>query len=140
MEKICSKCLQTKDISLFRTYRKRDRPSVYTIALCKPCDNKRAQKVRDKNPDKEKVRRRRKKIREKYGLSWETYQKMILEQNNLCKICGKEEQSQVLSVDHCHGTGKIRGLLCNGCNIGLGGFRDSVTSLEQAIKYLKENT
>ena len=54
----------------------------------------------------------------------------------ICKQCGKKEGS--LSVDHCHDTGGIRGLLCNQCNRALGMFRDSQDLLYKAYKYIKE--
>lgn len=58
-----------------------------------------------------------------------------------CECCG-EIQSNVknLCIDHCHVTGKIRGILCRNCNTGLGFFKDSQIRLLQAIDYLKKNT
>ena len=52
-------------------------------------------------------------------------------------ICGKDEK---LVVDHDHKTGKVRGLLCNHCNRGLGHFRDNVKFLEDAVKYLMDHS
>ena len=52
-----------------------------------------------------------------------------------CIICGAEGK---LVVDHCHKTGRIRGMLCNHCNRGLGHFRDDPTLLEFAAEYLRE--
>lgn len=60
-----------------------------------------------------------------------------MSQNNQCKICGIIPENR-LFVDHCHISGKIRGLLCRDCNIGLGYFRDSEENLAKAIVYLKE--
>ena len=59
----------------------------------------------------------------------------------LCMICGKEEYNfdRRLCVDHDHRTGKIRGLLCTHCNRGLGCFKDEVSNIENAVKYLKED-
>ena len=54
-------------------------------------------------------------------------------QNNNCAICGEEVK---LHVDHCHKTGKIRGLLCRNCNTSLGKFKDSPEILQNAITYL----
>jgi hypothetical protein len=51
-----------------------------------------------------------------------------------CQICGGYQR---LSIDHDHNTGKVRGLLCSPCNIGLGGFKDNPHSLTKAIEYLK---
>lgn len=77
--------------------------------------------------------KRRNKTLSKYGLSTLDYNKMFDEQGGKCKICNKELK---LVVDHCHNTGKIRGLLCNGCNVGLGCFKDDKELLSLAVTYL----
>ena len=60
-------------------------------------------------------------------------------QNNCCAICGKSQnnENRRFAIDHCHKTGKIRGLLCYTCNNGLGSFKDNVIFLLNAINYLK---
>ncbi len=66
------------------------------------------------------------------------YQAMFLQQNGNCAICGTN-QSQLkreLALDHDHATGKLRGLLCDRCNVGLGMFQDNKERLLQAIQYL----
>jgi hypothetical protein len=66
---------------------------------------------------------------------------MCQEQENSCAICGKEEPARrykTFNVDHCHHTGKVRGLLCRQCNMALGGFNDDIGLLEKAILYLKK--
>lgn len=74
-----------------------------------------------------------------YNISIEDYEEMLEEQDNRCAICkrDKNEFIRMLAVDHCHTTGKIRGLLCTNCNAGLGMFRDNRTSLVMAIRYLE---
>ena len=74
-----------------------------------------------------------------YGLTQDDYAKMFEEQNGYCKICKGHaiEFSRRLAVDHCHETGKVRGLLCMFCNTGLGNFKDNIDLLEEAIAYLK---
>jgi hypothetical protein len=57
-------------------------------------------------------------------------------QNGLCKICGADLLVEEACLDHCHKTGLIRGYLCNGCNSGLGQFKESVETLNSAISYL----
>lgn len=52
-----------------------------------------------------------------------------------CDIC---EAVEPLVVDHCHSSGKVRGMLCQHCNRGLGHFRDNTKVMAQAIKYIKE--
>src|SRR5574343_1369234 len=74
----------------------------------------------------------------KYGLSHNDYAKLIDEQGDVCAICGGVDEDKYLAVDHCHDSGKVRGLLCSRCNQGLGSFRDSVFNLKNAIKYLEK--
>jgi hypothetical protein len=61
-------------------------------------------------------------------------------QDYSCAICGKHEDElgYKLRVDHNHDSGKVRGLLCNGCNTSLGHFGDSVDGLQKAIDYLNK--
>jgi Recombination endonuclease VII len=54
-----------------------------------------------------------------------------------CAICGGNRSTRAMAVDHCHDTGRVRGVLCNKCNLALGGFDDSIEMLQKAIKYLK---
>ena len=74
------------------------------------------------------------RIRNRYGITKEEYEKMINDQNNVCVICNNKDK---LVVDHDHITGHVRGLLCNNCNRGLGSFKDNVQILDAAIVYLK---
>jgi hypothetical protein len=75
----------------------------------------------------------------KYGISPMDYETILVSQGGKCAICGIQasECNRRLVVDHSRATGKIRGLLCNGCNIGLGAFLDSEISLLSAIEYLR---
>ncbi|MBL0320503.1 MAG: endonuclease VII domain-containing protein [Alphaproteobacteria bacterium] len=76
-------------------------------------------------------------IERKYGLTQEQHIEKIKEQDNSCAICGKKDEGRVLCVDHDHKTGKVRGLLCTNCNVGLGNLKDSIQILQAAIGYLK---
>jgi DNA-binding sugar fermentation-stimulating protein len=71
-----------------------------------------------------------------YGLTLADFACLLDEQDYLCAVC-KEPGNLV--VDHCHETGQVRGLLCHGCNVGLGYFVDSPTRLRQAAEYLENN-
>jgi len=86
------------------------------------------------NPEKVKEQ----KLRKTYGISLEQYNGMYEKQNGRCAICGthQNELKQMMSVDHCHETNRIRGLLCNKCNRGIGYLRDDVKIVENALKYL----
>ena len=78
--------------------------------------------------------------KKKYGVSPEDYDTMLEEQNNKCKIClvsFTTLKPHNIHVDHCHTTKKVRGLLCNLCNVGLGTFKDNTETLTNAIVYLE---
>ena len=80
-----------------------------------------------------------KKSIEQYGITTEQYSQMCNEQFFRCAICfGISSQNKRLSVDHCHETNLVRGLLCDSCNLGLGSFKDDISRLEGAIAYLRE--
>lgn len=73
-----------------------------------------------------------------YNITPEQFLVLLDKQEGKCAICSREG-GYALHVDHCHKTGTVRGLLCNGCNTGLGKFGDSVKGLEKAIAYLKSS-
>lgn len=79
-------------------------------------------------------------LRRKYGISKAEYDLMAEEQEYVCKICGGNEVYRGLSnliVDHDHATGKVRGLLCEKCNLMLGAARDTPAILRLAAEYLE---
>jgi len=67
-------------------------------------------------------------------MTLEKYNEMYKSQNGKCLICGTKKKQ--LNIDHCHSTGKVRGLLCFKCNVGIGFFKDNIKILKKAIKYL----
>ena len=74
----------------------------------------------------------------RYGLEPGEYDRRLAQQHGHCAICGQPPpQGKQLEVDHCHGLGHVRGLLCGPCNRMLGAARDSIATLEAAIEYLK---
>ncbi len=73
-------------------------------------------------------------LREKYNVTFEEANQ--LNKINVCKICGSTE---MLRIDHCHKTGRVRNKLCHNCNTGLGMFHDDIQTLKNAVEYL-ENT
>lgn len=80
-------------------------------------------------------------LQQSHGLNREKYAEIFHAQEGLCAICRKPEsvKQQRLTVDHCHETGKFRGLLCNRCNRGLGFLGDNEDSLSRALAYLRNN-
>lgn len=93
-------------------------------------------KYRTKSHQKRKNDRRRRN-----GLHWKDYEALLSAQLDCCKICGRHKDffTRKLSVDHCHASGKVRGLLCGPCNTGLGQFQDNTDRMQRAILYLEEN-
>lgn len=79
-----------------------------------------------------------------YGLTWDSYLAMLRNQGDVCAICKNPESTNrvkwvPLNIDHCHKTGRVRGLLCTKCNLGVGNFNDEATRLEEALAYLKRH-
>lgn len=144
--KTCSKCGVEKPKSEF--YARLDLRDGLS-SHCKRCHNIYSEAWRKANPERASVNRLawQKANPEKvktivrrwcYGLDKGNYQRMVREHNNQCGIC-KEQTTKTLHVDHCHTTKKVRGLLCRGCNQGLGNFKDSEIALAAAIEYLRKS-
>lgn len=104
--------------------------------------NKQVAEYRRNNPEKAKNTHWKGRIKRLYGITEEEYNNLLQKQNNTCAICNKVEISKYegilrkLSVDHDHITGKVRGLLCDNCNRGIGHLQEDVDILKQAIKYV----
>ncbi len=100
-----------------------------------------ARDYRRMHPDKHK----RYELKRSFGITWEQYQALLKSQDDVCAICKGSEtvfdpnQSKIrdLALDHDHTTGRIRGLLCQACNQGLGNFRDNIDRLLTAAEYLE---
>lgn len=79
-------------------------------------------------------------IESRYKLTKEEYIEILYAQGGVCGICStvKPGRGSRLHVDHDHKTGKVRGLLCDKCNRGLGYFNDNPGILYSAYEYLCE--
>lgn len=81
-------------------------------------------------------------LRRSYGIAQADYDAMLAAQGGGCAICGKTAEQQkrytnYLHVDHCHATGRVRGLLCDQHNLLLGRFNDDPALLRKAADYLE---
>lgn len=65
--------------------------------------------------------------------------RVVLERERGCEVCGVILAGRELAVDHCHESGKVRGLLCHSCNMGIGQFKDSPELLRKAAVYLEQD-
>lgn len=81
-------------------------------------------------------------IKARYGLTLEQYEKLVSDHNSNCAICGSQNSQALhhkkLHIDHCHKSGKVRGLLCHKCNMMLGFAKDNPDILRKAAQYLEE--
>lgn len=118
--------------------------------VCKPCNRKRVEKTTSKYSAE-----KRAEIAERFkspmyknnimirnfGIGLSEHEKMKNQQGNKCMICSSSfTEALVPNIDHDHSTGKVRGLLCRGCNTGLGMFKDNPTKLQLAIEYLRRTS
>jgi len=120
--RICYRCKVDKPLKEFALDKRAKYGRAYICKICKPLKDKEHRHQRD------------------YNLTPEQLNDLIKSQNNTCKLCPKPLTASNRHIDHNHKTGKVRGLLCAGCNTGLGKFKDDIATLERAILYLKETT
>jgi hypothetical protein len=132
----CYKCKELKDsIEFFKNKRKSNGLHSY----CKAC-NKEATKIASKKYRQDPAKEKNSKLKNRYGITLLGRDQMIADQSGCCAICNIElSTAKVVHLDHCHTSGDVRGVLCQPCNIGLGGFKDSIETLENAIEYLKRH-
>lgn len=138
--KTCYKCNETKPSTDFYN----SRCEIDGLSqLCKKCSKERILA----NPESSKKARRKCHI-QSYGITEADYQAMYQKQGGKCAICEQPETKlnpktgliQLLCIDHCHRTDKVRALLCSECNQGLGKFKDKPDILRRAAVYLEQKT
>lgn len=137
IEPICGDCKQRKNREDFYVDRKL-KNGLHTY--CKDCCKKRASGRYQTNPKKyndtqrdwvknNREKARLHKIKSVYGLTKEQYDSIP----KVCQICFSEEN---LQIDHCHQSGRVRGMLCMKCNRGIGLLKDNPALLDRAAQYL----
>lgn len=138
--KQCVKCLVTKPLSEFSFKRPKNRKPGFQ-PRCKCCAKEDTKEWRQQQSEE---RLKDLYYKRTYGMSVQDFNFLLQQQKHSCKICGKSIVVDGISsnravVDHCHTTGRVRGILCNECNRGLGYFHDNINSLENAIDYLRSD-
>ena len=131
-EKKCSRCKEVKPLSSFS--KDKQHWSGHKSA-CKLCAKSDWAIWKITNADRCKKDDRKRHYIRKYNLDPELATQLVNDRVGVCKICGTVSP---LVVDHCHTTGKVRGLICSHCNSVLGYSRDNTQTLENAINYLKD--
>jgi hypothetical protein len=134
--KRCTKCNLEKTLTEFP---KDNRKPGRLQAQCKKCQNVRISIWRNNNKDKHAATTKRSRVKRQFGLTDEMFHNILASQEFKCAICGTLEPTgkyPVFNVDHCHATGKVRGLLCHHCNTGIGNLKDDPEIVLKALKYL----
>ena len=124
----CSKC---KDIKILNEFHK-DKANKATgyASLCKICKLE---------YDKSKAKHTYgKKLERTFGITIMEYDQMLILQNNKCLLCERDRKSfnKNFAVDHCHSTGKVRGILCGPCNVSIGLIKESSLTAYKMFQYL----
>ena len=144
--RVCPKCNRTLLVSdFYKNIQTKDKLD----SSCKPCQKEYVRDWQKKNKDRfnsyqREWRHRNKekygltskysKVLKKYGLSREEYDKLLAQTH--CTICNADLTERKPALDHCHRTGRLRGILCGQCNRGLGLFYDNPETLKKAAEYL----
>uniref|UniRef100_A0AAU8BB03 Endonuclease VII n=1 Tax=Escherichia phage Baskent_phicoli_1 TaxID=3145031 RepID=A0AAU8BB03_9CAUD len=140
MEKLCRTCHALKPLE---EYHKHKTSKDGRESQCKTCRNKQIMKTRKLRYSKSasfRESKRNETLRKLYGITVDDYEEMFKRQGGVCAICHQPETGNIrMAVDHCHASGKVRGLLCKNCNTALGNLKDSIEILTNAITYLQEN-
>lgn len=155
--KVCNRCKISKS---FDEYHKVTANSDGMQTICKSCrtislriwylknsDSIRARtkKYYHDNKDKRRSNNKNYTLKTRFSITLDQYNDMLIKQNNVCAICKKPETQidprlnriKALAVDHCHNTKKVRGLLCNQCNTGIGMLKEDKKIFLSAMEYLK---
>lgn len=152
--KKCATCKELKTLDRFNNA-KRYKDGLYF--RCKDCCRKqqnsnyaknpekyrlKAKLWRDSNKDKHRSALRRCELKRKYKITPEIYARLLSDQNGVCAICSKAQDSfqKVFAVDHSHSTGRIRGLLCSRCNTSLGLIRENHSVALKMAEYIIKHT
>ena len=128
--KLCRKCKIRKSVERFC---KNKRMVDGFDRICRSCKSKANKKYYPKGKSGHKDAR----LQRMYGISLDDFNDMYEEQRGVCKLCGAEGKTKGLSVDHCHKTGRVRGLLCISCNTFLGKIESNPSLLSNITGYLK---
>ena len=127
----CKSCVNARNGQYDRASRERD-PELY-----RKRKNEERHRFKELYPEKHRAHIRKNNLK-KYGLTPEAFDEMFALQGGKCAICQIElTEGRGTHIDHSHDTGEVRGLLCGGCNVGIGQFRDLPELLRAAARYIE---
>lgn len=147
MSKRCPKCEEEKPVEEFSPRRKGGQ---LRQPYCKPCSRSvNRDNYRRNGNNWVETRKRYEKTgkgksrhyKHKYGINEKEYRDLVDLFGGQCGICGKteKEEGKRLSVDHCHTTGEVRGILCMDCNVSLGRMKEDPSLLREMIRYINKD-
>ena len=134
----CAECISSRSRSYYERNKDRIRANVKAYQKANPETQARSVAKRRANG-----KRRLADVRQRYGVSEEQYAEMLERAGGVCEICGRdpvEVSKRGACIDHCHETGKVRGILCGPCNTGIGNLRDDPAVLRKALEYLETHS
>jgi len=143
----CSHCEEMLELTAFHERGGKKKGQYHTV--CKECDAKRQKQWYTDHREEHKAHVKTYKLtigyyevrlREKYKLTGEEVMSRIIAQEGLCALCFESLEGRRACIDHDHKTGKVREILCSGCNTMLGFARDDPEILQKAIDYLERHT
>ncbi len=142
MDRECTGCKIKKPLTDFYVAKngKASGDKLVVKSRCKACQSAAARKWSKDNPERRNRNRWLYEIRTRYGMTEADWEALLVSQGGGCAICGVTEPNgnhSRLSVDHCHATGRVRGILCNNCNRAIGLLKDDARQLRKAADYLE---
>jgi Recombination endonuclease VII len=121
----CEECISKKKSINYKRWRRNNRSKSNLIKV----------KWQKAHPEYVAMAQRKSYLKKYYGLTQEDYLGMVERQQGLCAICRQPSTKGILQIDHCHKTGRVRGLLCDPCNKAIGLMKDSPEYLKTAASY-----
>jgi hypothetical protein len=137
MLKFCKSCRIEKPLSEYHhSIKNKVYGKSYPDTFCKSCKITKTKTWANANKEKMIRYNTKSKLKNRYGIEINQYDSMLIAQNNLCAICNQSQTRRNLAVDHCHQTNRVRGLLCDKCNLALGMINDDLNIVESIKRYL----
>lgn len=137
--KTCASCKENLPASAFHQM-KASRDGLHSY--CRGCNYAKSVAWQKANPKRNRQLRAKSALRRRNGLEQDEYDALLEKQGGGCAICGTTRPGHTTNrrfdVDHHHGTGRIRGLLCQACNMGIGQMGDNPDRLRLAAEYLEQ--
>jgi len=138
--KVCNNCKVEKPLSDFHFSKKtKNSLKLYPDSQCKACKYAYTRKWMKDNAEKNNAYNTKSKLKNRYNITVDDYELMQSNQDGLCAICKAPPTRRRLAVDHCHQSNRIRGLLCDRCNLALGMLNDDLNIVEGIKNYLKKH-